>query len=265
VSIPVGLYSGTKQSATIDLDLLRDTDQSHIRYKKVAEADGEEVAAEHIVKGYEYEKGKYVILTPEDYQQVAIESNQTVDIREFVNLADVEPQYFDTPYYLGPEKGGAKAYSLLHRVLVETELAGVAKVVIRPPREHLAILKPYEDILILETMHFADELRDPAELKPPTASVGDKEMKMARTLVESMTGKWDPQKYHDEYRESLMKVIKEKVKSGNKSLPPVRSKGVQPGKVIDLVALLQESLGATTRNSKSTATTKKHSARKKAA
>src|SRR3954469_9021307 len=171
VSIPVGLYSGTKQSATIDLDLLRDTDQSHIRYKKVAEADGKEVPAEHIVKGYEYEKGKYVILTPEDYQRVAIKSNQTVDIREFVNLADVEPQYFDTPYYLAPEKGGAKAYSLLHSVLVETGLAGVAKVVIRPPREHLAILKPYEDILILETMHFADELRDPAELKPPAASV----------------------------------------------------------------------------------------------
>lgn len=266
VNIPVGLYSGTRQAAKIDLDMLRDTDQSHIRYKKVAEADGKEVPAEHIVKGYEYEKGKYVILTPEDYERVEIKSNQTVDIREFVNLADVEPQFFDTPYYLAPEKKGAKAYALLREVLVQTGLAGIAKVVIRPPREHLAIVKPHEDILILETMHFADELRDPAELKPPAATVGQKELAMARTLVESMTGKWEPEKYHDEYRESLMKVIEEKVKAGDRKLPPAKSKQkASPDKVIDLVSLLQESLGATAHSSKSKARSKQHHARKKAA
>jgi DNA end-binding protein Ku len=168
--------------------------------------------------------------------------------------------------YLAPEKGGAKAYSLLHRVLVESGLAGVAKVVIRPPREHLAILKPQEDILILETMHFADELRDPAELKPPSASVGEKEMKMASTLVESMSGKWEPQKYHDEYREGLMKVIEEKVKSGSKSLQPTKSKGKpSAGKVIDLVSLLQESLSAKGGSGKNKAKAKKQLARKRAA
>src|SRR5437763_10529273 len=120
VNIPVGLYSGTQRKATIDLDMLRDTDQSRIRYKKVAEADGKEVPNEHIVKGYEYEKGRYVILRPEDYQRVEIKSNQTIDIREFVNLAEIEPQFFDSPYYLEPDKRGAKAYQLLRRVLDET-------------------------------------------------------------------------------------------------------------------------------------------------
>jgi DNA end-binding protein Ku len=251
VNIPVGLYSGTQQKARIDLDLLRDTDQSRIRYKKVAEADGKEVPPEHIVKGYEYEKGQYVILRPEDYERVAIKSNQTIDIREFVNLKDIEPQFFDTPYYLAPEKGGAKAYALLRQVLVETGLAGIAKVVIRPPREHLAVLKPFEDILILETMHFADELRDPGELKPEHAQVGQKELKMARTLVESMTGKWEPGKWHDEYRQSLMKVIEEKIESGGKELPKRREPSKEkPGKVIDLVSLLQQSLGQTQRSNK---------------
>src|SRR5205814_3653270 len=135
---------------------------------------------------YEYEKGRYVILRPEDYERVQIKSNQTIDIREFVNLADIEPQFFDTPYYLAPEKGGAKAYALLRQVLVETGLAGIAKVVIRPPREHLAVVKPFNDILMLETMHFADELRSPKDVKAPSADLGQKEMNMARTLVQSM-------------------------------------------------------------------------------
>src|SRR6185295_9631813 len=248
VNIPIGLYSGTRQKATIDLDLLRDTDQSRIRYKKVAEADGKEVPLERIVKGYEYEKGRYVILRPEDYERVEIKSNQTIDIKEFVNLAEIEPQFFDTPYYLAPEKSGAKAYALLRRVLEETGLAGIAKVVIRPPREHLAVLKPYENILILETMHFADELRDPSELKPPSAEVGEKELKMARTLVESMTAKWEPKKWHDEYRQGLMKVIEEKIESGEKHVSKAKP-AAKPSsdKVIDLVSLLQQSLGETQR------------------
>ena len=265
VNIPVGLYPGTRQNARIDLDLLRDTDQSRIRYKKVAEADGKEVPQEHIVKGYEYEKGRYVILRPEDYERVQIKSNQTIDIKEFVNLADIEPQFFDTPYYLAPEKAGAKAYALLKEVLVETGLAGIAKVVIRPPREHLAAVKPYEDILIMETMHFADELRDPHELKPPSASVGEKELKMARTLVESMTAKWEPEKWHDEYRQGLMKVIEEKIESGDKHVSkPKTAPKPSSDKVIDLVSLLQQSIGETQRGEKATRT-KAHYARKKAA
>ncbi|HWH70191.1 MAG TPA: Ku protein [Candidatus Sulfotelmatobacter sp.] len=244
VNIPVGLYSATSHKPTVDLDLLRDSDLSRIHYKKVAEADGKEVPREHIVKGFEYEKGKYVVLDEEDFQRVQIRSNQTVDIREFVCLADVEPRFFDEPYFLAPEKGGAKAYVLLRTALEQTGLAGVAKVVIRPPREHLALVKPLDGVLVLETMHFADELRDPAELQAPKAAIGQKELDMAVSLVKTMAVKWDPSKYEDEYRECLMKVIEQKVKAGAKKMPAPKP-APKPGhaKIIDLVSLLQESLG----------------------
>jgi len=252
VNIPVGLYSATNRRTSIDLDMLRDSDHSRIRYKKVAEADGKEVPLEHIVKGYEYEKGNYVVLTPEDFQRVQIKSNQTVDIREFVSLADIQPQYFDQPYFLAPEKNGAKAYLLLKRALEETGLAGIAKVVIRPPLEHLALLKPLNGILMLETLHFADELRDPGELPKPQAEIGEKELTMALSLVQTMTDKWDPTKYHDEYRECLMKEIEEKVRAGG-TLPAPKGQPKAPsGPIIDLVDLLQQSLGKSERVQKAT-------------
>lgn len=246
VNIPVGLYSALSRQATVDLDLLRDSDHSRIRYKKVAEADGKEVPKEHIVKGFEYEKDQYVVLTNEDFQRVQLKSNQTVDIREFVKAEEIEPRFYEAPYFLAPEKSAVKAYVLLRTALEKSGLAGVAKVVIRPPREHLALLRPLEGVLLLETMHFAGELRDPAELRPAKTDIGEKELKMALSLVETMTGKWEAEKYHDEYRESLMKIIEQKVKAGGRKMPsaPPEQKH-PPGKVIDLVALLQESLGKT--------------------
>jgi DNA end-binding protein Ku len=250
VNIPIGLYSATNRRKAVDLNLLRDSDHSPIHYKKVAEADEKEVPREHIVKGYEYEKGKYVVLTEKDFEKVDIKSNQTVDIREFVNLSEIDPRYFDTPYYLAPQKGGAKAYDLLRTALEQTGLAGVAKVVIRPPREHLALLKPLDGILVLETMHFADELRDPKDLDVPKAEAGEKELKMALSLVETMSDKWKPEKYHDEYRESLMKLIEVKIKTGGKETPAPKGHKATPGKVIDLVQLLQESIGQTAKGKK---------------
>src|SRR5215831_15361590 len=148
INIPVGLYSATSHKPTVDLDILRDSDQSRIRYKRVAEADGKEVPKEHIVKGYEYERGRYVVLTEEDFKRVQIESNQTIDIQEFVKLEEIDPRFFDEPYFLGPEKAGAKAYALLRAALEKTGLVGVSKVVIRPPREHLAVVKPLDGVLI---------------------------------------------------------------------------------------------------------------------
>jgi DNA end-binding protein Ku len=245
VNIPVGLYSATNREKSIDLDMLRDSDHSRIRYKKVAEADGKEVPLEHIVKGYEYEKGNYVVLTPDDFQRVQIKSNQTIDIREFVKLEDIDPRFFDQPYFLAPEKNGAKAYVLLKTALEKTGLAGVAKVVIRPPREHLAVLKSLDGLLMLETMHFADELRDPAELPKPQAEVGQKELDMALSLVNTMADEWDPAKYQDEYRGSLMEIIDKKVKAGGKGLPAPKGQPKGPERIIDLVDLLQESLGQT--------------------
>jgi DNA end-binding protein Ku len=245
VNIPVGLYSAINRQKTIDLDMLRDSDHSRIRYRKVAEADGKEVPLEHIVKGYEYEKGNYVVITPEDFQRVQIKSNQTVDIREFVKAGEIDPRFLDQPYYLAPEKNGAKAYVLLKTALEKTGLAGIAKVVIRPPREHLALLQPLDGLLMMETLHFADELRDTAELPKPHADIGQKELDMAISLVNTMAGQWDPTQFHDEYRESLMELIEQKIKAGGKRMPVAKGQPKAPEKVIDLVGLLQESLGHT--------------------
>jgi DNA end-binding protein Ku len=242
VNIPVGLYSATSSSKTIDLDLLRDSDHSRIRYRKVAEADGKEVPQEHIVKGYAIEKEKYVVLTSDDFKRVQIPSNQTVDIKEFVQGDEIDERFYDKPYFLAPLKGGQKAYALLREALDLTGLAAIAKVVIRPPREHLAVVKPLGDLLMLATLHFAHELRDPGELEIPKASVGKKELDMAVSLVNTMADKWDPEKYRDEYRDGLLELIEQKAKSGGKQLPPAR-KAAEQGDVIDLVSLLEQSLG----------------------
>jgi DNA end-binding protein Ku len=246
VNIPIGLYSAVSSKQTVDLDLLRDSDHSRIRYRKVAEADGQEVPSEHIVKGYEYEKGQYVVISPEDFQRVQIKSSQVVEIREFVKVEDVDTRFYQKPYFLAPEKTGARAYVLLRMALEQTGLAGIAKVVIRPPREHLSLLKPLNGLLLLQTLHFADELRDPAQLQIPLAEVGGKELDMALSLVKTMEDKWEPEKYRDEYRDCLMKVIEEKAAAGGKELPaPKPPKAPKEGKVVDLVELLQKSIGQT--------------------
>src|ERR1041385_5941849 len=152
VNIPVGLYPAIRPKSSVDLHLLRDSDLSPIQYKKVAEADEKEVPKEHILKGYEYEKDRFVALTDEDCKRVEIKSTQTVDIREFVRIDEIDPRFFDQPYFLAPEKRGEKAYVLLRTALEKTGLTGIAKVVIRPPREHLAAVKPLNGMLLLETM-----------------------------------------------------------------------------------------------------------------
>lgn len=249
VNIPVGLYSATRHKSSLNLRMLRDSDHSPIHYKYIAEADGKEVPREHIVKGFEYEKDSFVVLTDDDFKKVDIKSTQVVEIREFVKLAEVEPRYFNEPYFLAPAKSGAKAYSLLRETLEQTGLAGVAKVVIRPPREHLALVKPLNEMLVLETMHFADELRDPSELPLAEASVSAKEMKMALSLVQTMTSEWDPAQYHDEYRDALLKLIEQKAKAGVTPAPK-HERAPAKGKVIDLVDLLQQSLGKTQKTTK---------------
>ena len=241
VNIPVALYSATQSKQRVDLDMLRDSDRSRIRYKRVAEADGKEVPWEHIVKGYEYDTGEYVVLEPEDFKRVQLKSNQLVDIKEFVDLDEIDSRFFDEPYFLVPEKSGAKAYRLLHDALLQSGKVGVAKVVIRPPREHLAAVRPVDGVLMLEVLHFPDELRNPKDLDIPQTETGKKELDMALTLVKSMAGKWEPKKYHDEYREALMKLIEEKIKAGGKKLAPVKP-GEKPAPMIDLVSILQQSI-----------------------
>ena len=242
VNIPVGLYSATRPATAVKFHLLRKSDQSPIRYKRVAEIDGKEVPWEEIVKGYEYEKGEFVPVDEEDFAKVRIKSNQTVDIKEFVNLEEIDPMFFDQPYFLAPEKGGEKAYAILREALRHTNKVGIAKVVIKT-REHLASVKPDGHALILELMHFADELADPAELNlPTTREIGQKESKMAESLIESMSGKWDPEKYHDEYRQALSELIDEKIKRGGKPVPGKKSPAGKATKMVDLVSVLQQSL-----------------------
>ena len=224
VNIPVGLYSAVRPANEIKLRMLRQGDSSPIKYKRVAEVDDKEVPWEEIVKGYEFEKGQFVVLTKEDFDKVNVASNQTVDIREFVDLVDIDPMFFDQPYFLAPEKGGDKAYALLREALEKAGKVGMAKVVIKT-REHLAAVKPLGDALVLELMHFPDELADPKELNLPDITPGKKELAMAEQLISTMSEKWEPGKWKDEYREAMMKLIEEKVAEPGKQPRAARSTG----------------------------------------
>jgi len=253
VNIPIALYPATR-SEELKFRLLRESDLSPVNYKRVAEKDGKEVPWNQIVKGYEYEKGKYVILKDEDFQRVDLEATQTVDIQDFVDQEEIDPMFFYKPYYLEPQKGGDKAYALLRDALKDSGKVGIAKVVIKT-RQYLAGVKPEDGALVLELMHFADELADPGKLHVPTKTeVGKREMNMAKSLIDSMSSKWNPEKYKDDYREALMEVIEEKVEAGGKEIEEKPKKAPKPTKVIDLVSVLQKSLDQT--GAKKKATTK---------
>ena len=244
VNIPIALYPATKREE-LKFRLLRNTDLSPVSYKRVAEKDGKEVPWDQIVKGYEYEKGRYVLLQDEDFQRVDIEATQTVDIQDFVELDEIDPIFFYKPYYLEPQKGGDKAYALLRDALKDSKKVGMAKVVIKT-REYLAGVKPEDGALVLELMHFADELADASKLHiPKKVEVGKREMTMAKSLIDSMSSKWNPEKYKDDYREALMEVIEAKVEAGGKEIEEKPSKAPKPTKVIDLVSVLQKSLEET--------------------
>src|ERR1044071_2652852 len=241
VNIPIALYAATRREE-LKFRLLRKTDLSPVNYKRVAEKDGREVPWDQIVKGYEYEKGKYVVLQEEDFQRVDLEATQTVDIQDFVDLDEIDPMYFYKPYYLEPQKGGDKAYALLRDALKETKKVGVAKVVIKT-RQYLAGVKPEDGALVLELMHFADELADPEKLHvPKKLEVGKREMTMSKSLIDSMSSKWNPAKYKDDYREPLMDVIEEKVEAGGKEIEEKPRKAPKPTQEVDLVSVLQKSL-----------------------
>lgn len=241
VNIPVSLYPATHREE-LSFRLLRSTDLSPVNYKRVAQHDGREVPWDQIVKGYEYQKGKFVVLKDEDFKRVDIEATQTVDIMDFVQLSEVNPMFFQKPYFLVPDKGGAPAYTLLHDVLKQTEKVGIAKVVIRT-RQHLAAVKAQKEALILEIMHFADELVDVSELNIPLAKATPqrREVDMAKALVEQMTEKWNPQRYTDDYSSALMKMIKDKIAHGDRT-PAAPERPRRQAKVIDLAAVLEESL-----------------------
>ena len=266
VNIPIALYPATRREE-LKFRLLRKSDLSPVNYKRVAEKDGKEVSWDQIVKGYEYEKGKYVVLKEEDFERVDLEATQTVDIQDFVDQEEIDPMFFYKPYYLEPQKGGDKAYTLLRDALKDSNKVGIAKVVIKT-RQYLAGVKPEDGTLVLELMHFADELADPGKLHvPKKTEVGKREMNMAKSLVDSMSSKWNPAKYKDDYREALMEVIEEKVEASGKEIEEKPRKAPKPTKVIDLVSVLQKSLEQTGGKKKATGKSRrkqKHPAKKAA-
>ena len=246
VNIPVALYSA-ETDGSLDFDLLDRRDFSRVRYRRVNEKTGREVPWDEIVKGYEYKKGEYVALTDDDFLKANVEATQSIDILDFVDAADISPIYFDKPYYLVPLKNGQRAYALLRAVMKRTAKVGIARVVIRS-RQHLAALLADGPVLILDLLRFSHELRDRSALDVPAAGStqgSNQELKMAEQLIETMAGKWNPEKYRDEYHQDLLQLINKKVKSGQtKAIEPVEAapRPKQKGKIIDIMHLLRQSV-----------------------
>lgn len=240
VHIPITLFPATR-TEELRFKMLRKSDHSPINNKRVAEADGKEVPWDEIAKGYEYEKGKFVILTDEDFKRVDIEAARTVNITEFVDQSEVDPIFFYKPYFMEPGKGGEKAYSLLREALEREGKIGIAEVAIRT-REHLAGIKPYEGGLIMELMHYCDELVPTREFRTPNiASMGHKELEMACGLIKAMTTEFKPEGHTDDYRAALHKVIEDKIRKPGKTAKKAVTPAV-PSNVVDLVAMLKQSL-----------------------
>src|SRR5687767_15477651 len=191
VNVPVQLFAAEKRAAEIDLTMLDKRNLAPVGYKRVNKATGKEVPWGEVVKGYEYKDDQYVVMSDEDFRRANPEAAKTVDIVAFVELAEIRPQHFDTPYYLRPEKRGEKAYALLRETLQKAGKAGIASVVIRT-KQYLAALVAQDDLLVLNTLRYADELKAPAELEIPKAKVTPKELDMALRLVEDMADEWDP-------------------------------------------------------------------------
>jgi DNA end-binding protein Ku len=264
VNIPVSLYSGLRREETIRFHLLRKSDHTRVRNKRVAEKDDEEVPWGDIVKGYEYEKGKYVEMTDEDLDEIGLKSTRVIDIAAFVKLEEIDPVYFDTPYLVQADKAGEKPYRLLVDVLEGTKTAAVAKVVLRGGREHLVALIARDGRLIADVLHFHEELAPMDTVTAPQVKINDREREIARKLVESMRTDWKPASFHDEYEKALKDLIQRKL-SGKKISAPKEAKAKHPSNVIDLVAILQQSLqqkGGSTSSAKKTRPAKARSSAK---
>lgn len=246
VNIPITLYTAERR-VDLRFNMLDSRDKARVRYERVNAETGEEVPWDEIAKGYEYDKGDYVLMQQDDFQAAAPEATETIEIERFVAVDAIGYRYFDRPYYLVPEKRGRKSYVLLRETLAESRRAGTAKVVIRS-REHLAALVPEADMLVLHLLRFAQELRDPNDFDVPghglsEHNVSKKEQKTAQQLVESMAGEWRPQDYHDDYREALLDYIEKKIqKKGGKPPRKKQTSRSESGNVVDLSERLEKSL-----------------------
>jgi DNA end-binding protein Ku len=262
VSIPISVYPATEEKS-LKFNQLHDDDLGRIKYQRVCAKDGEVVDFQHIVKGYEYEKDRYVVLTDEDFDAVPVESSRLIDIQQFVDLEDIDPVYFKKSYYLVPEEAGVKAYTLLRQAMSEDGRVGMAKVSFRD-KEHLAALRFKDDVFVLETMFWPDEIREAAfeevdkaaEVKPRL-----QEIQMAKTLIDNLTQDFDPSAFTDEYREKLLEIVEKKVAGEEIEVIP---EAAEP-KVVDLMEALRASVEASKEKTARSKSTRKAAPRKKAA
>lgn len=242
VNIPVELHTAVRDSRP-RFRMLHAQDKSPVKFERVCAREGKPVAWEELVKGYEYEKGRFVVLTKEDFRTAALEKSRTIDIRSFVKGEEIDDRFFETSYYLTPAKGGERAYALLREAIRQADLVGIATIVLREA-QHLAAVEVAQDAMVLTLMRYAEELVDTSEYTFPSAKdVRKPELEMARTLVENLADKWDPAQFTDQYRANLMKIIKAKMK-GTK---PRLKDEVEPqsAEVVDLMERLRQSLQGT--------------------
>jgi DNA end-binding protein Ku len=246
LNVPVKLYSAVSKQ-TVRFRELREGDGSRVKHKRVAESDGTEVPYEKIVKGYEYAPDQYVVLSRDELSELDPKRTRAIEIQDFVDLDDIDPIYFEQPYYLGPDKGAERAYALLVQAMKEARKVAIARFVLRN-KEHLAAIRPMDDVLTLTTMRFHDEVSSPEDLdgevfeeaKPKKPE--KRELEMAKQLIESLTSDFEPGKYRDEYREELLDLLERKAEG--KEVVSAPSEEPKPTKAPDLMAALEESLAA---------------------
>jgi len=247
VNIPVILYPAEKPAQEVHFKLLAKKDLSSIKYLRINEKTGKEVPWEDIVKGYEYEPGSYVVLTDEDFSEIAQENQKTIEIEDFVSTNELGTLYFEKPYYLLPDKGGEKGYVLLRETLKNTNKIGIAKLIIRT-HQYLAAVLTQEDALVINTMRYPQEIKKSAEVNVPhdpipSYKISKKEFDIAKQLVEAMTIKWNAKRYTNEYREELLKLIEQKIAHGGKKvITHLEPHKIKKTNVIDFMDLLKQSV-----------------------
>jgi len=270
LNVPVKLYSAVSKN-TVRFRELREKDGSRVRHKRVAEEDGKEVSYDDIIKGYEFAPDQYVTVTREELSELSPKKTRAIEIQDFVDLDQIDPIYFEQPYYLGPDVGAEKAYALLVKAMGDARKVAVARFVLRN-KEHLAAIRPMENVLTMATMRFHDEVTRPEDLgddvfaeKP--AKPKKRELDMAKQLIESLSTTFEADKYRDEYREELLEMLESK--AAGKEIVSAPSDEPEPTKAPDLMAALEKSLAAvrgedSKPKSRKTAAKKNPAAKKKA-
>src|SRR6476469_5203926 len=239
VNIPIELHTAVRNHRP-KFRMLHAKDKSPVKFQRVCMRDGHPVAWEDLVKGYEYSKGHFVVVTKDDFETAALEKTRTVDIIDFVNAEEIDDRFFETPYYVTPASGGERAYALLREAIRESGRVGIAKFILRDT-QHLAAVEVIHDAIVLSVMRFADELVDEAQFAfPATAGIRKPELDMAKALVNSLAAEWDPSKYTDEYRTNLMRIIEARTKGKEVTLESPEEP--RQAEVIDLMERLRRSL-----------------------